>query len=81
LKRGFRELRLLETLSEHLSDRFALRKPVSLVMEDCGEPGARWDLTDRKIHICYELAVDFADMYTDAAKQKSPKTAARKRKR
>src|SRR4030095_15376975 len=33
-ERGFREIRLLETLAEHISDRFVLRKPVSLVMEE-----------------------------------------------
>ena len=66
-ERGFREIRLLENLSEHLSDRFAWPKPFSVVMEECGEPGARWDLSDRKIHVCYELAADFGSMYRDSA--------------
>ena len=81
-QRGFREIRLLEILAEHLSDRFGWRGPISLVMEECGEPAARWDLSDRKIHICYELAVDFADMYRNyGGEQKTQKAAARKHKR
>jgi len=85
-EKGFREIRLLEVLAEHLSDRFVWRKPVSMVMEECNEPGARWDLSDRKIHVCYELAADFGAMYRDyghepkAKKQKPQKTAAKKNK-
>ena len=63
LKRSFAHLRLLETLAEHLSDRYAWRGPVSFEMTDCGEPGAHWDLSLRKIVVCYELAVDFANLY------------------
>jgi len=61
--RGFQEIKLLETLAEHISDRFALRGPVGLEMLSCGEPNAHWDLTARKIFVCYELAAEFADLY------------------
>jgi hypothetical protein len=78
--RGFRHIRLLEELAEHLSDRFAWRGPISLEMTSCGEPGARWDLSARKIIVCYELAADFADLYRDyAVEPRSQKTTARKR--
>jgi hypothetical protein len=81
-ERGFREIRLLENLAAHLSDRYAWTKPFSVVMEECGEPGARWDLSDRKIHICYELAADFGAMYRDyGTEPKTQKTAAKKHKR
>jgi len=63
LRRTFAHLRLLETLAEHLADRYAWRGPVSFEMADCGEPGAHWDLSLRKIVVCYELAVDFANLY------------------
>jgi hypothetical protein len=79
---GFRKIRLLEVLAEHLSDRFVWPKPISMVMEECNEPGARWDLSDRKIHVCYELAADFGSMYRDfAGAQESQKVSARKPKR
>ena len=32
-------------------------------MQSCGEPNARWDLATRKLTLCYELAVEFADLY------------------
>lgn len=63
LKRSFAQLRLLEVLAEHLADRYVWRGPVALEMTDCGEPGAHWDLSLRKIVVCYELAVDFANLY------------------
>jgi hypothetical protein len=63
LKRSFSQIRLLETLAEHLSDRFVWRGPVGFEMTTCGEPGAHWDLSLRKIIVCYELAVDFANLY------------------
>ena len=56
-------MRLLETLAEHLSDRYVWRGPVGFEMATCGEPGAFWDLSMRKIIVCYELAVDYANLY------------------
>jgi hypothetical protein len=63
MKRSFTQIQLLETLAEHLSDRYVWRGPVGLEMTDCGEPGAHWDLSLRKIIVCYELAVDYANLY------------------
>jgi len=63
VKRGFSHMRLLETLAEHLSDQFVWPGPVSLEMTSCTDPGAFWDRSLRKIIVCYELAVDFADLH------------------
>ena len=63
LKRSFAHMRLLEILAEHLADRYVWRGPVAFEMTTCGEPGAHWDLSLRKIVVCYELAVDFANLY------------------
>ena len=63
LKRSFAQMRLLEILAEHLADRYVWRQPVGFEMADCGDPGAHWDLSLRKIVVCYELAVDFANLY------------------
>jgi hypothetical protein len=73
--RGFRQIRLLEKLAEHLSDRFVWRGPVALEMTSCGEPGARWDLSARRIIVCYELAAEFADLYRDYAVEPKPQKA------
>ena len=60
---GIRKVQVLELLADHLSDRFVWRKPVGFEVQACGSPGAHWDLQSRKIVVCYELAVDFADLY------------------
>jgi hypothetical protein len=60
---GFRKIRLLETIADILSDRFVWRGPIELGMLSCGMPNAHWDLSARRIDICYELAADFAEMY------------------
>jgi hypothetical protein len=80
-ERGFRSIRLLETLSEHLADRFVWRRPVRLEMMDCDEPSARWDLDQVRIYVCYELASDFAELYRDYGEQKLKATSAKKLKR
>jgi len=78
--KGFRQIRLLETIAEYLSDRFVWRGAIGIEMTSCDEPGAHWDLSIRKIIVCYELAADFADLYRDYAVEPKPqKTTARKR--
>ena len=63
LKRSLSQMRLLETLAEHLSDRYVWREPVALEMTTCSQPGAFWDVSIRKIMVCYELATDYADLH------------------
>jgi hypothetical protein len=65
--RGFRHMMILETVAEHLSDRFVWRRPINLEMTTCNEPAARWDLQTQKIVVCYELGADFAQLYRDYA--------------
>ncbi|MEJ0077515.1 MAG: DUF4344 domain-containing metallopeptidase [Alphaproteobacteria bacterium] len=64
IEHAMREIKMLEVIAEYLSDRFVwTRGPVGLEAKECKEPGAFWDLQTRKIYVCYELAVDFIDMY------------------
>ena len=72
LKRGLSHMRLLETLAEHLSDRYVWRGPVAFEMTTCSEPGAFWDVSIRKIIVCYELAIDYADLYRGYADHEIP---------
>jgi hypothetical protein len=60
---AFRQMKLLETVAESLSDRFAWRAPISLEMRTCGEPNARFEFRTRKVIVCYELAGEFSDLY------------------
>ena len=72
LKRSLSHMRLLETLAEHLSDRYVWRRPIAFEMTTCSEPGAFWDVSIYKIIVCYELAIDYADLYRGYAEHEVP---------
>jgi Putative metallopeptidase len=57
------QMKLLETIAETLSDRFAWPESITLEMRTCGDPNARFELQTRKVLICYELADEFSDLY------------------
>jgi Putative metallopeptidase len=82
---SFRSLRLLEIVAERTADAFAWPAPFTLEMKSCGVINARWTDESCRLTLCYELAVDFAELYRDfnqvaAAKQQS-KASARSLKR
>ena len=56
-------MQLLEGMAESLSDRYFWRAPISLEMQTCGSPNARWDFRNRKVIVCYELADEFSELY------------------
>jgi Putative metallopeptidase len=58
-----RNLKILESVAEWLSDDFAWKKPISLEMQECGSPGARWDLTTKQVIVCYELIREFVQLH------------------
>jgi hypothetical protein len=54
---------LLETVAQHVAGEFVWPVPFTLEMQSCGFPNARWDLSSRKLTLCYELAADFEELY------------------
>jgi hypothetical protein len=62
---AFQHVRILETVAERASDSFAWRAPFALEMQSCGESNAHWDISVRKIIVCYEIADEFAQLYLD----------------
>src|SRR4051812_40764631 len=58
-------LKILEAVAEWLSEDFVWRRPISLEMQQCGSPGARWDLSSQKIIVCYEIIREFVQLYRD----------------
>lgn len=58
-----RHIRVLEAIADNLSDRFVWRVPITLEMQTCDDPNARWENRTKRIIICYELAEEFADLY------------------
>jgi hypothetical protein len=77
--KGFKEIRLLELLADHISDHYVLRGPIGVEALECGEPNARWDLTARKIFVCYELAAEFGDLYRFGGQESLSKAKAAER--
>jgi len=50
-----RSIKLLETVAEHVADEFAWPAPFTLEMQKlAASPNARWDLSTRKLTLCYE---------------------------
>jgi hypothetical protein len=64
-QRMARDIRLLQMVAEHVVSDFVWPMPLSLEMQTCGSPDARWDVATNKLTLCYELAVEFADLYRD----------------
>jgi hypothetical protein len=67
---AFRDMRLLETIAERASDSFAWRAPFALEMQTCDESNAHWDISVRKIIVCYEIANEFAQLYLDYGEER-----------
>jgi Putative metallopeptidase len=60
-----RSILLLETIAGHAMDQLAWPRPLTLEMQGCGFPNARWDIRTRQVILCYELGADFADLYSE----------------
>jgi Putative metallopeptidase len=67
--RMFRNLRFLETIAELSADRFAWSAPIVMEMRSCGGADAAWTGATRTLHVCYEMAQDFAELSTLEAKR------------
>jgi hypothetical protein len=61
---AFRAMRLLETFADYAS-RYAWPAPITMEMRTCGDVGARWTIPTRRLHICYELAQEFVELFRD----------------
>jgi hypothetical protein len=56
-------LKILESVAGWLSQDFAWKRPIGLEMQECGSPGARWELQSKKVIICYEIIREFVQLY------------------
>jgi Putative metallopeptidase len=63
--RIFSGTRFLETIVEQVAERYAWPEPIVMEMRSCGEANARWTIPTRRLHVCYELAQEFAELYRD----------------
>jgi hypothetical protein len=60
----FRSIRFLETVAEHVQERYLWPHPWTLAMESCGRPGSDYDTDTRIVTMCYEQAFDFVQLYS-----------------
>ncbi len=60
---ALKNMKILETVAGMLSDQYNWPKPISLQMQTCGQPGARWDMTAKAVIGCYEIVQEFAFLY------------------
>jgi Putative metallopeptidase len=63
--RIFSGTRFLETIVEQVANLYAWPEPIVVEMRSCGEPNARWTIPTRRLHVCYELAQEFAELYRE----------------
>jgi Putative metallopeptidase len=76
--RSFRAVRFLETLAEGAADRYVWPAPFTMEMRTCGEPNARWTIPTRRLHICYEMAQEFAELYREYGRKRKQSRKARR---
>src|SRR3954453_5094292 len=58
-----RKLQILESVAAWLSDDFAWKRPITLEMQECGDPGARGDPVNKKVIVCYEVIREFVQLH------------------
>jgi hypothetical protein len=61
--RIFRDTRFLDLVAEHAAERYVWPAPFLIEMRSCGAPGARWTVPTRTLHVCYEIAQEFGELY------------------
>lgn len=55
---------LLDEIAARVSDKYALRQSFKIEARACGAPGAEWNLPERTLVVCYEMAEDFATLHS-----------------
>ena len=58
-----KQMRILESVAEMLSNQYVWPTPISLELQTCGKPDARWRVTLKKVTVCYEMVQEFAQLY------------------
>jgi hypothetical protein len=51
-------------LAARLSEKYAWRTPFTIEAKTCGDSGAEWNYAKRTLRVCYEIAEEFALLYS-----------------
>jgi hypothetical protein len=73
--RSFRAIGYLETLAGYAADLVVWPRPISIVMQTCGESNAEWSPGAHKEILCYEMAEEFLQLYQGFSEDKKGKMA------
>ena len=63
LAKAMQSTHLLETVAQRISETYALRAGFTIEARACGSPGAEWNLEQRTLIVCHEMAEDFATLH------------------
>jgi DNA-binding XRE family transcriptional regulator len=69
--RSLRAIGYLETIAGYAADLVVWPRPISIVLQTCGESNAQWSPGTHKELLCYEMAEEFLELYrgyTEVAK-------------
>lgn len=65
--RVFKSIQLLETIAQCASDKFVWRAPIRIEAKACGMSHAEWNIPERTLTVCYEMAEEFAMLWRSFA--------------
>jgi DNA-binding XRE family transcriptional regulator len=61
--RSLRAIGYLETIAAYAADLVVWPRPISIVLQTCGESNAQWSPGQHKELLCYEMAEEFLELY------------------
>jgi DNA-binding Xre family transcriptional regulator len=62
-ERSLRAIGYLETIAGYAAELIEWPRPISIVVEECGDANAQWSPVTKSEMLCYELANDFFELY------------------
>jgi DNA-binding Xre family transcriptional regulator len=62
-ERSLRAIGYLETIAGYAAELIAWPRPISIVLQECGDANAQWSPVTKSEMLCYELADDFFELY------------------
>ena len=62
-ERSLRAIGYLETIAGYAAELIEWPRPISIVLQECGDANAQWSPVTKSEMLCYELANDFFELY------------------
>jgi DNA-binding Xre family transcriptional regulator len=62
-ERSLRAIGYLETIAGYAAELIAWPRPISIVLQECGDSNAQWSPVTKSEMLCYELAEEFFEVY------------------